>query len=174
MYVSRLPLAPIPSFRVPALFAAFLPVAALLVAGMVMPASAASNETLTLYSGQHQQMVRMLVSAFEKQTGIQVQVRDGEGPELANLLIREGKQTPADAIFTENSPELERLQEKGLLASVVPETLRQIPKRYRSSSGGWVGGVARGNVCTYNARLVEKSSLPACIQGLARPTCASM
>src|SRR5699024_5919807 len=160
MYVRQLHRTPILSFRALASLTAFLSLIVLLAVGVMPSASAASNETLTLYSGQHQQTVRLLVSAFEKQTGIQVQVRAGEGPELAHLIIREGKQTPADAYFTENSPELERLQKKGLLAPVAPKTLKQIPQRYRSASGHWVGVAARENVLTYNPDMVKKSAMP--------------
>lgn len=128
-----------------------------------------ASKTLTLYSGQHQQMVRMVVNAFEKQTGIHVKVRKGGGPELATLIVREGKHTPADVFFTENSPELEYLQEKGLLAPVKPSTLEQIPAQYRSAQGMWVGIVARENVVTYNPNMVKESQLPDSILAFAKP-----
>lgn len=167
MHIPKLLQAPIASFRALSVSLTF---GALLAVGVTSPASAAAgNETLTLYSGQHQQTVRLIVSAFEKQTGIHVQVREGEGPELANLIIREGEQTPADVFFTENSPELERLQEKGLLAPVAKKPLHRIPQRYRSSSGLWVGVLARENVLTYNPGMVSKNDLPDSILDLAQP-----
>ncbi len=161
-----------PSFPQPlrafAALAMTLPLAALLAFGPAVPAAAASHGTLTLYAGQHEQRVRLVVSAVEKDSGIHVKVRNGEGPELANLIIREGEHTPADVFFTENSPELERLQEKGLLAPVAPGTLRQIPQRYSSAKGLWIGVLARENVLTYNPRMVKKSALPASILDLAK------
>jgi len=39
--------------------------------------SASGSHTITLYNGQHPQLTAALVSAFEKQTGIKVQVRTG-------------------------------------------------------------------------------------------------
>lgn len=146
-------------------FAALL---GLVLAVSCLPAAAAQGP-ITLYAGQHQQMVRLLVSAFEKQTGIEVQVRNGGGPELANQIIREGKQTPADVFFTENSPELVHLQEKGLLAPVDKDTLRAIPSRYNSDKGRWVGVLARENVLTYDPKLVDPSNLPDSILDLAKP-----
>lgn len=140
-----------------------------LIAGIASAAPAKTGGALTLYAGQHQQMVRLLVAVFEKDTGIHVDVRSGEGPELANTIIREGRQTPADVFFTENSPELVRLQEKGLLAPVDPKTLAQIPRRYRSGKGLWVGVLARENVLTYNPKLIKKSELPRSILDLAEP-----
>lgn len=141
---------------------------ALLCVGV--PASAiAGPRTLTLYNGQHQQMVRLVVAAFEKDTGIHVKVRSGESPQIATTIIREGKHTPADVFFGENSPELERLQDKGLLAPVKPSTLKQIPSRYSSAKGLWVGVLARQNVMTYNPHLIKPGALPKTVLALAAP-----
>ena len=83
--------------------------------------------TLTVYSAQHEQTVDLLTKAFTKETGIDVKVRNGEAPELASELVKEGASSPADVFFTENSPELELLSEKGLLAKVAPATLASVP-----------------------------------------------
>lgn len=145
-----------------------------LVCGLVFcfvsnDAIAADKPTITLYSGQHQQTVRLLVNAFEEASGIHVKVRHGDGPELANTIIREDKATPADVFITENSPELQHLQEKHLLAKINNATLKQIPAKYSSAKGYWVGVVARENVLTYNPNMVKKSALPASILDLADP-----
>ena len=76
----------------------------------VVPAHAV---TLTVYSAQHEQTVDLLTKAFTKETGIDVKVRNGEAPELASGLVKEGASSPADVFFTENSPELELLSERG-------------------------------------------------------------
>lgn len=146
---------------------------ALFLAAVTMAATpgarAAGSQTLTVYSGQHQQTVRLLVNAFEKQSAITVKVRDGGGPELANIIVREGANTPADVFITENTPALEWLQKKGLLAAINPATLQQIPKKYRSNKGLWVGIVARENVLTYNPTMVQKSALPASVMAFSKP-----
>lgn len=150
--------------------AAWLAAAAFVIAGaLAVVGPAAAADTVTLYAGQHQQTVRLLVDAFEKASGIHVEVRYGEGPELANQLILEGKRTPADVFFTENSPELVRLQEKGLLAPLDKSTLGQIPTRDSSDRGDWVGVLARENVLTYDPRLVKPAALPKSLLDLARP-----
>ena len=73
--------------------------------------------SLLLYNGQHPQLTHALVAAFEKQTGIDVRIRTGDGIVLADQLLQEGKHSPADVYLTENSPELVTLDEHGLLAS---------------------------------------------------------
>ena len=94
---------------------------ALAIGGLTaMPrrAEAADPVMLTLYSAQHHQMVDLLIQSFTKQTGIKVRVHSGEAPEIANQIAQEGAQSPADVYFTENSPELTLLDEKGLLAKI--------------------------------------------------------
>ena len=126
-------------------------------------------ETLTLYSAQHPQVDAMLMAEFTKETGIKVQVREGEGPDIAAQILQEGADSPADVFLTENSPELNLLDEKGLLAPVDPATLKQVPAQYSAADGHWLGVVARENVLAYNPSLIQASALPASLLDLAKP-----
>lgn len=141
----------------------------LLGAGGAATAHAAGTTTLTLYSAQHEQTVDMIVAAFTKQTGIQVRVRSGEAPEIANQIAQEGASSPADVYFTENSPELVLLDEKGLLAKVDPATLAQIPARFSAPDGDWVGVLAREDVLAYNPAMIQEGQLPSSLLDLAKP-----
>lgn len=151
-------------YRIVALFA-IAPVAGLL------PASgpAAAAETLTLYSGQHPQVVRMLTETFTRDTGIAVRVRAGEGPEIANQILREGQSSPADIVFVENSPELVLLDGHHLLAPVAPATLARVPRRDSAPDGHWLGVLARQNVLTWNPSLIDRRDLPRSLFDLADP-----
>lgn len=139
--------------------------AAYLAAGV----SASSAGSLTLYSGQHEQTTNGLVTAFEKQTGIKVNVRNDDEDTLANLIAVQGSHTQGDVFFTENSPPLEFLQEKGLLSTVGPATLADTPAKYNSPDGDWVGVSARVSVIVYNPSLIAKNQLPASVMQLADP-----
>src|SRR5580704_1099189 len=46
-----------------------------------------SQQTITLYNGQHEQTTNALVAAFEKKTGIVVKVRNDDEDVLANQII---------------------------------------------------------------------------------------
>ncbi len=140
--------------------------AGLLVSSAAIPARAV---TLTLYSAQHEQTVDLLTKAFTKETGIDVKVRNGEAPELASELVKEGASSPADVFFTENSPELELLSEKGLLAKVAPATLASVPAADSGPNGDWVGVLARENVLAYNKGMVKEADLPQSLLDLANP-----
>lgn len=129
----------------------------------------AADQTLTLYSGQHPQTVDALIADFEATTGIKVRVHAGEGPEVANQLIEEDKDSPADVYFTENTPELVLLEEKGLLADIAPGALASVPLQYSSMSGKWLGVLARTNVLAYNPSMIKESDLPASLLDFAKP-----
>jgi iron(III) transport system substrate-binding protein len=133
---------------------------------------AARPPALTLYNGQHPQTTASLVAAFEKATGIPVEERDGDEDQLAAQIATEGAASPADLFYSENSPALQSLQEKGLLAPVDPSTLASVPSRYSSPQGDWVGVSARVSGIVYNTDLVTRSELPSSVMQLAGPAWA--
>ena len=79
-------------------------------------------------------------------------MHEGEGPDIAAQILQEGADSPADVFFTENSPELNLLDEKGLLAPVDKATLAEIPAKYNAADGDWLGVLARENVLDFNPR----------------------
>jgi iron(III) transport system substrate-binding protein len=130
-------------------------------------ASGTDAQAITLYSGQHEQTTNALVAAFEKATGITVNVRSNDEDTLDDQIVTEGSHSPADVFYTENSPPLENLQAKGLLAKVDPSTLSHTPAKYNSPSGDWVGVSARVSVLIYNPSLISASQLPTHVSQLA-------
>jgi iron(III) transport system substrate-binding protein len=136
---------------------------------LAVPGGVAEAGTLVLYNAQHEQTVDTLVAGFEKATGIQVKVHSGDGPEIANQIIQEGENSPADIFFTENSPEIAVLDEKGLLAPVDPKTLAAVPAKYSAPDGNWVGVLAREDVLAYNTKMISASQLPKSLMDLADP-----
>jgi iron(III) transport system substrate-binding protein len=144
--------------------------AALTVTGLLAGCSSASSgPSITLYSGQHEQTTDGLVAAFEQQTGITVNVRNDDEDTLANLIALQGSHSPADVFYTENSPPLEFLQEKGLLSAVDPNTLKEATAKYNSPQRDWVGVSARVSVLIYNPSLISESQLPTSVLQLANP-----
>ncbi len=143
---------------------------AILAAGAALTgcgAGGASGNTITLYSGQHEQTTQSLVSAFEQKTGINVVVRSDDEDVLADQIATEGTHSPADVFFTENSPPLESLQAKGLLAALPASTLASTPSKFNSPQGDWVGVSARVSVLVYNPSLISASQLPTKVSELA-------
>jgi iron(III) transport system substrate-binding protein len=131
--------------------------------------AASTGQSITLFSGQHEQTVDGLVTAFEKQTGITVNVRSDDEDTLADLISVQGSHSPADVFYTENSPPLEFLQEKGLLSPVAPAALAETTAKYNSPQGDWLGVSARVSVIIYNPSLIAESQLPTSVLQLANP-----
>ncbi|HXQ59147.1 MAG TPA: extracellular solute-binding protein [Acidimicrobiales bacterium] len=131
--------------------------------------SSAGAPSITLYNGQHVQTTDALVQAFEKQTGIHVNVRSDDEDVFADQIVQEGLRSPADVIYTENSPPLESLQERGLLSTVDASTLAKVAPRYSSPRHQWVGVSARSSVMVYNTALVKADQLPRSVMDLAEP-----
>jgi len=130
---------------------------------------AGSAQTITLYNGQHEQTTQALVTAFERQTGIKVKVRSDSEAVLTAQILQEGSRSPADVIYTENSPPLTRLADQHLLAPAEASTLASVPARYDSPADDWAGVSARVTVLVYNTRALSQTQLPASAMDLANP-----
>lgn len=144
-----------------------LVLAAALTAGC---GSGGGGDSLVLYNGQHLQLTRSLVSAFQRATGIRVKLRTDDGVVLADQILQEGHSSPADVYLTENSPELVELAEHGLLARLPQSVLTQVPARDRAPDGTWVGVALRVSALVYNPSLVSRTQLPHSILDLAQPS----
>ncbi len=142
-----------------------------LTAGLLLSGCGASShaaDEITLYNGQHEQTTAALVSAFERQSGVHVNVRSADEATLGNQILQEGSNSPADVFYSENTPVLEALREKGLLAPVAPSTLAAVPSRYSSAQGDWVGVSARVSVLVYNSSELQPSQLPGSLLELSQ------
>jgi iron(III) transport system substrate-binding protein len=146
-------------------------VGALAVAGCSASAAPGPNgqPALTLYSGQHEQTTNALVAAFTKATGIPVQVRHNSEDALSQQIQQEGSASPADVIYTENSPPLMQLSAKHLLSPVDSSSLAAIPPKYNGPSGDWIGVSARVSTIVYNTSQLSPSQLPTSVMQLADP-----
>src|ERR1700678_2399102 len=134
--------------------------AVLLLAGGLAACGSASGASgsagsITLYSGQHEQTTQSLVNAFEKQTGIQVNVRYNDEDTFADEIVAEQAHPIADVFYTENSPALEFLQARGLLAKVNGSTLAKTASKYNSPEGDWVGVSGRVSVLIWDPKLIS-------------------
>jgi iron(III) transport system substrate-binding protein len=129
--------------------------------GSAYARSGGGGGTILVYSGQHPQTTQDLVAAFEKATGAHVAVRYNDEDFLAAEIVEEASHPKADVFYAENSPALEYLQERGLLAHLGAAVLANTPAKYDSPSGDWVGVSARVSVLVYDLKLIGHSQLPA-------------
>ncbi len=144
-----------------------LAVATVALFAWLAPVTAAAD--LVIYSGQHKSATIAMLEAFTEETGIKVKTREGSSNELAHQIVEEGKRSPADIIYTEESTPLIMLQKKGLLEPINEKALNNIPKEYRAEDGSWVGLLARSRVLAYNKNMISEDELPTSVMDLVKP-----
>lgn len=132
-------------------------------------AHAADPVQLTLYNGQHKEIGEAIAKAYEAKTGIHINVRKGSSNQLASQVMEEGERSPADVIYTEESPPLNNLGEKGFLAKIDDSTLGMLPEAYVAKDGSWMGVTARVRVVAYNPKLIDEKDLPKSVLDFADP-----
>ncbi|WP_418060471.1 iron ABC transporter substrate-binding protein [Pimelobacter simplex] len=142
-------------------------------ATLIMPLLAAcggdDEPTLVIYNAQHEPLLKALAPEFTKETGIEVELRNGKDLELSNQLVQEGKASPADIFLTENSPGMSQVEAAGLLDKLPADLVAPIPEQYRPRSGLWTGFVARSTVLVYNTDQTDEAAMPASLLDLAKP-----
>ena len=134
-----------------------------------LTACGSDADVLTVYSAQHESLVRTMLEGFTEETGIALEFRDANDAELANQIVQEGEASPADVFLTENSPAIDVVDEAGLLAPLDDATLEQVDEAYRPESGTWVGFAARSTVLVHNPAQLPAAEVPASIMDLANP-----
>lgn len=144
-------------------------VALLVVAGMSACSRSEPPDKLLIYNAQHESLTKEWIEAFKKETGVEVEYRQGGDTELGNQLIAEGSASPADVFLTENSPAMAAVERAGLFADVDSDTVAQVPAQYRPASGKWTGVAARTTVFVYNKEKLPADRLPGSIMDLQLP-----
>lgn len=142
-------------FRLSTTLAAFA-----LVAGLGAAPSYAAQDSLVIYNGQHKDATTALIKAFEEKTNIKVEARNGNSNELAHQVVAEGKRSPADVIYTEESTPLVMLANQNLLARIDDSALEKIPADYRDSDNRWTGVLGRSRVVVYHPEKIQPEELP--------------
>ncbi|MEU7143212.1 iron ABC transporter substrate-binding protein [Nocardia sp. NPDC046473] len=147
-------------------------VLAVTVAALSLQAcSNSSDDTkeITVYNAQHESLTKEWATAFTKETGIKVTLRQGGDTDLGNQLVAEGGASPADVFLTENSPAMALVENAGLFADLDKPTLDQVPAQFRPSTGMWTGVAARATVFVYNKDKLAADQLPGSMLDLAQP-----
>ena len=161
-----------------------------LLFSFLIPGIAQSADSLVVYSGRAERLIKPVLDRFEEQTGIQVQLLTSKTTELVNRLKAEGKNTSADVFVTNDATGLERARQLGLLqpllslddiqanssanSSETPSpihlknTLAHIPTPYRATDNSWLGLSARFYIVVYNTTMVKPEEIQS-ILDLANP-----
>ncbi|SFT87595.1 Fe(3+) ABC transporter substrate-binding protein [Halomonas saccharevitans] len=116
-----------------------LPLAAL-VAGSAMASQASAAEELNVYSARHYDSDAALYAAFTEETGIEVNILEGDSDQLIQRLKLEGEAGPADVLITVDAGRLWRGEQEDVFASVDSDVLNErLPAHMRHPEGKWFG-----------------------------------
>jgi iron(III) transport system substrate-binding protein len=137
---------------------------------LATPFAASAAETIVVYNAQHANLTKAWADAFTAETGINVTIRQGGDTDMANQIVQEGANSPADVFVTENSPAMVVVDNAGLFAPIDADTLALIPEQYRPANGHWTGVAARTTVFAYNKTMLTEDQLPKSLLDLADPS----
>lgn len=118
-----------------------------------------ANE-VNVYSAREEQLIKPLLDAFSKDTGIKVNLVTGDDDPLLERLKREGDNSPADILITADAGRLYRAMENGSLQPIQSAKLNQaIPANLRDVGNYWFGLTYRARVLFYNPSTVKATDL---------------
>lgn len=130
------------------------------LASLVAATSFAHAESVTLYSARNEQLLKPLLDAFTKETGVEVKLlTDKEGP-LLERLRAEAQNTSADALITVDAGNLWQASKMGLLKPIKSTVLNDnIPAHLRDPRGEWYGLSVRARTIFFNKNKVKATDL---------------
>ncbi|MDQ0313568.1 extracellular solute-binding protein [Amorphus orientalis] len=143
-----------------------LTVAAAIVASI--PAAAAAQGEVNIYSSRHYDNDEQLYSGFEEATGIKVNRIEDSADVLIERMKSEGRNSPADVFIATDAGRLWRAEEAGLLQPAHSELIAErVPEHFRHPDGLWTGYSKRARIIFYDKDGVE--DVPETYQDLADP-----
>ena len=141
----------------------------LIAALLCIPTLSFSSDSLVVYSGRAERLIKPVLDAFQAESGITIQMLTADSTALVNRLRMEGKRSPADVFITNDAGTLERARELHLLqAADIPGIESAIPKAFRAPDNSWIGLSGRIWVVVYNTTMITPQDLSS-IMDLAQP-----
>jgi iron(III) transport system substrate-binding protein len=121
---------------------------------------AAQSKQLNLYSSRHYNTDDELYAGFTRQTGIKVNLIEGDDDALIERVVSEGRNSPADVLITVDAGRLWKAEQRGIFAPVNSKVLKsKIPSSLRHPNDLWFGFSKRARVIMYNKDLVNPARL---------------
>lgn len=148
-----------------------LKMVALLLLGLTGCQSSPSDqsEKLVIYAGRSKELVDGIIERFEKESGIDVQVKYGKTAELALLLEQEGAQSPADLFWSQDAGALGTAAKAGLFTDLPASITNKVDAVFRNPHAGWVALTGRARTLAYSTQRVQAASLPKSVLELTDP-----
>jgi iron(III) transport system substrate-binding protein len=140
-----------------------------LCSGSMGMADLYAGDSVVVYSGRAERLIKPVLDHFQEKTGTTVQLLTAGSTELVNRLRAEGSRTLADVYITNDAGALELARSLHLLQPItLPTVDSTIPTPFRAPDKSWVGLSGRIWMIVYNTTLVDPSTIHSLLD-LARP-----
>ena len=114
-------------------------------------AGGTAAEEVNVYSARHYDTDRALYERFTKNSGIEVNLIQGNSDGLIERIRNEGEFSPADMLITVDAGRLWRAHRQGIFQPVESAVLSErVPAHLRDPQGHWFGLSKRARVIVYN------------------------
>jgi iron(III) transport system substrate-binding protein len=124
----------------------------------LLAAGAVSAAEVNLYSSRHYDTDQQLYDAFTAETGIEINLIEGDGDELAERIKAEGANSPADVFITVDAGRLWRADQEALFQPIESAVLEErIPAEFRHPDNHWFGFSTRARVIYYDKERIDPS-----------------
>ena len=121
---------------------------------------APTQEVVNLYSARHYDADDPLYDRFEEETGIRVNVIEGDSAALLERLTREGEDSPADVFMAVDAGRLYQAESRGVFQPVSSPLLEErVPASLRHPDGLWFGLTKRARVLVYAKDRVDPTEI---------------
>ena len=116
---------------------ALLVIAVIGAAAVLLVTAGGADDALVVYNGRSHYGGDEAFAAFERETGIDVELFGGDAETLHQRLKSEGADSPADVLVTVDGANLWRAKEEGLLAALPADALAGVPADLRDPGRMW-------------------------------------
>lgn len=138
----------------------YLSLVLLLSSLLVLPSLAQDDGVLTVYSGRNESLLGPILQQFSEDTGIAVEVLYGGTSAVANQILTEGENSPADVFIAQDGGALGALAAAGMLHKLPSATIAHVVSdAFVSPDGVWVGLSGRARVLVYSPESLDELGL---------------
>lgn len=130
----------------------------LAVAAFFVPHAIADGE-VNVYSARHYDTDDALIRKFTEETGIKVNIIEGNSDTLLARIKQEGDLSPADVFITVDAGRLRQAEEKGVFEPTTSKVLEaRIPASLRHPDGLWFGLTKRARIMVVSTDRVPEDA----------------
>lgn len=141
-----------------------------LCSSLISPSVFAEKQnTLIVFSGRKEPLIKPVIDLFEKETGITVTLKTGDSTALGQQIIQEMPEPSADIFIAKESGSLEYLKTQGVFVPYQSDATAKIPDRFKDRDGAWIGASGRSRAVIYNKSLVDEAAVPRTLAELSDP-----